>query len=214
MALCAIGPDRRGVLAKPIAEPGNMNQTEVIMVDSRQEASGMELESKGADDSGVSEDAAEPASDSFARMRQCMSKNIELPDEIGNLSDDTAKEGIAPPGWDDEVDDFMSVKPDTPQSEKEKEKERKLLADSRNLAANVGNFGIFLILAVIVGYFIGQFLDDLFGTKPVMTVFWIVCGVAASIQELVRNIKTAAKLAKETTDHEKQEDEKPDKDGV
>lgn len=143
------------------------------------------------------------AADSFARMRQNRSKSFDLPEEIETLTENNEKGYIAPPGWDDDEDDFMAAKPEAPQTEEEKEKTRKLLAESRNLAANVGNFGLFLILAVGVGYLIGSFLDEWLGIKPVMTVFWIVCGVASAIIELVKTIKAAAKLAEsEASDKE------------
>lgn len=149
------------------------------------------------------------AADSFARMRQNRSKSFDLPEEIGTLTENHEKEYIAPPGWDDDEDDFMAAKSDAPQTEEEKEKTRQLLAESRHLAANVGNFGLFLILAVGVGYLIGSFLDDWLGIKPVMTVFWIVCGVASALMELVKNIKAAAKLAEsEGADKEHQVKEK------
>jgi F0F1-type ATP synthase assembly protein I len=81
--------------------------------------------------------------------------------------------------------------------EAEKQADRKLKADSLKIAANLGNFGIFLILAVLFGYFIGNALDGFFGTKPILTVFWICCGVAAAVRELVKNIKAASKLSED-----------------
>ena len=79
----------------------------------------------------------------------------------------------------------------------EKEADRKLKADSLKIAANLGNFGIFLVLAVLFGYFIGHALDGFFGTKPILTVFWVCCGVIAAVRELVKNIKAAGKLSED-----------------
>ena len=79
----------------------------------------------------------------------------------------------------------------------EKEADRKLKADSLKIAASLGNFGLFLVLAVLFGYFIGHALDGFFGTKPILTIFWVCCGVAAAVRELVKNIKAAGKLSED-----------------
>ena len=63
--------------------------------------------------------------------------------------------------------------------------------------ASVGNFGLFLLIAIIFGYFIGNALDSFFGTKPVFAVFWVVCAVIASIRELWRSIHKAKRLAED-----------------
>lgn len=89
------------------------------------------------------------------------------------------------------------------QTDEEKEADKKLRAESMKIMASVGNFGIFLILAVLFSYFIGNALDSFFGTKPVFTVFWILCGIAASIRELVSNIKKAMKLAEDSSPENK-----------
>ena len=46
---------------------------------------------------------------------------INLPEEIGTLTENHEKEYIAPPGWDDDEDDFGAAKPEAPQTEEEKE---------------------------------------------------------------------------------------------
>lgn len=74
------------------------------------------------------------------------------------------------------------------------EEDKKVRSESYRLMANVGNFGLFLLLAVLFGYFIGKTCDEFFGTKPVFTVLWIGFGVAASVLEVVRTIKAAQKL--------------------
>ncbi len=76
----------------------------------------------------------------------------------------------------------------------QKEADAKLKSESLKTAAGWGNFGLFLLLAVIFGYFIGHVLDGFFGTKPIFTIFWVCCGVAAAVRELVRTIKAASKL--------------------
>ena len=70
----------------------------------------------------------------------------------------------------------------------------RIRAQSLKQAASLGNFGMFLILAVVIGYVIGRWLDGVFGTKPFFAVFWIVCGVISAILDLAKNIKKASKL--------------------
>ena len=95
----------------------------------------------------------------------------------------------------DKDDAFGEVQVDTRTDEEIAEEDKKLKAQSYKIAANLGNFGMFLIIALIFGYVIGRWMDGFFGTKPVFEVFWICCAVAASILELVKNIKKAQKLS-------------------
>ena len=95
---------------------------------------------------------------------------------------------------DDKDADFGEVHVDTRSDEEIAEEDRKLRAQSIKTASNVGNFGMFLIIAVIFGYVIGRWMDGFFGTKPVFIIFWVCCGVAASILELVKNIQKAKNL--------------------
>ncbi len=77
------------------------------------------------------------------------------------------------------------------------DEDRKIRAESYKIMASLGNIGIFLLLAVLFTYFIGKWCDDLFGTKPVFTVIWIVLGVAATIKEAVQNIRAASRLGED-----------------
>lgn len=79
----------------------------------------------------------------------------------------------------------------------DKAESKEVRAESFRLMASVGNFGLFLLIAIIFGYFIGNALDSFFGTKPVFTVFWVVCAVIASIRELWRSIRKAKRLAED-----------------
>ncbi len=79
----------------------------------------------------------------------------------------------------------------------DKAESKEVRAESFRLMASVGNFGLFLLIAIIFGYFIGNALDSFFGTKPVFTVFWVVCAVIASIRELWRSIHKAKRLAED-----------------
>ena len=93
--------------------------------------------------------------------------------------------------------DSAKVDKDADAAKAEKEADRKLRAESYKIMARVGNFGLFLVIAVIFGWFIGNAMDKFFGTKPVFIVFWIVAAVASSILELVRSVKAAKKLGEE-----------------
>ena len=79
----------------------------------------------------------------------------------------------------------------------DKAESKEVRAESFRLMASVGNFGLFLLIAIIFGYFIGNALDSFFGTKPVFAVFWVVCAVIASIRELWRSIHKAKRLAED-----------------
>ena len=102
----------------------------------------------------------------------------------------------SPSGFDDDDNDDEKV---VIVPEGSEEEDRKLRAESYKIMASIGNLGLFLLLAVIVGYFIGDFLDGKLGTKPWFTVFWILCGVAATVKEAIRNIKAAQKLGEKET---------------
>lgn len=82
-------------------------------------------------------------------------------------------------------------------TKKESDEDKRIRSESLRIMAQLGNFGMFLVLALLFSYFIGNAMDSFFGTKPVFTVFWIACGVFASFRELYRNIRKAMKLAQE-----------------
>ena len=77
------------------------------------------------------------------------------------------------------------------------DEDKKVRAESMKILTNVGNFGLFLLITLVFGYYIGKWCDKMFGTKPVFTVIWIGFAVAASIRELYRNIKAAQKLGED-----------------
>ncbi len=120
------------------------------------------------------------------------------------MSDEITEEKIEPEtgGFDDDSDESPCTEPekvpeDADAAKAEKEADRKLRSESYKIMARFGNFGLFLIIAVVFGWFIGSAMDKLFGTNPVFTVFWIVAAVAASILEVVRSVKAAKKLGEE-----------------
>ena len=67
-------------------------------------------------------------------------------------------------------------------------------------AATMGSFALFLGLSVVVGYLIGRYLDNWLGTGPYLTIFWVICGVAAAIMELIKLIRKARRLGDPTHD--------------
>ncbi len=55
--------------------------------------------------------------------------------------------------------------------------------------------GIHLVIATFVGFFIGHYLDKLFGTKPWLTIIFLIFGLVAGFRDLFR-------MAKATNDTE------------
>lgn len=121
----------------------------------------------------------------------------------GNIADDSESDGAmndSPPNdatarelRQNDSDDAKAVD----RHSVDKMESKKVRAESFRLMASVGNFGLFLLLAIIFGYFIGNGLDSFFGTKPVFTVFWVVCAVIASIRELWRSVHRARQLGED-----------------
>ena len=129
----------------------------------------------------------------------------ETPDSTPNQADENAYL------WDENGDKIEESVSDTPETEHSedvstqadvdhssesdtKEEDKKLRAESFKLASEFGSIGLFLLFAIIFSYYIGKWCDQLFGTKPIFTVFWICCGVAATVLEAIKNIKKASKL--------------------
>ena len=46
--------------------------------------------------------------------------------------------------------------------------------------------GLEMGLSVFVGYSIGMWLDEKWGTTPWMLIFWFFCGLAAAFRPIVR----------------------------
>jgi len=60
------------------------------------------------------------------------------------------------------------------------EKDRKLF---RVLGA-LSTVGITLVVATVIGYFIGHYLDGRFGTTPWLTLVFLLLGIAAGFKNL------------------------------
>ncbi len=72
--------------------------------------------------------------------------------------------------------------------------DKALKAESMTAFARFSTFGIYLLLAIGLGYLIGHWLDKTFNCEPILTIFWVACGVAAAIMELVKSIKLASHI--------------------
>ncbi|MBU1698984.1 MAG: AtpZ/AtpI family protein [Candidatus Eisenbacteria bacterium] len=45
----------------------------------------------------------------------------------------------------------------------------------------------------IVGYFLGKWLDSVFGTKPILSFVFVALGFIAGIREMVRLVRRASR---------------------
>ena len=55
--------------------------------------------------------------------------------------------------------------------------------------ASVATVGIEMVLAVTIGLLVGQAIDDLMGTGPWATVFFLAVGFGAAVKAIMRTIK-------------------------
>lgn len=120
----------------------------------------------------------------------------EAPD-LGNLNSANGDRDLGdsiPPGRTGGAPIEISEKMTKSSPEDEKKEAESVRAESLNILGKVGNFGLFLLIAIIFGYFIGDLLDSFFGTKPVFAVFWIGCAVIASFRELWRSVREAKRI--------------------
>lgn len=71
-----------------------------------------------------------------------------------------------------------------------------------------GTVGLEVVLSVVVGLFLGSWLDGRFGTGPWLTVAGIVYGVAAAARALYRAARRATKEAEDLDRRERDERKK------
>src|SRR3989304_2410665 len=64
--------------------------------------------------------------------------------------------------------------------------------------------GLNLVAATFVGLAIGYFLDKLFGTRPYLTIIFLILGIIAGFRELVR-------MAKRDNNKDKDDEKKGDR---
>ncbi|MBQ9817041.1 MAG: AtpZ/AtpI family protein, partial [Proteobacteria bacterium] len=117
---------------------------------------------------------------------------VRTEDEAAN-ADSSADETSDSTGHDDGfLHNFRNTIPKRPESDPEQQK--RIRNESYKILANVGNIGLFFLVAMVICYVIGKACDGFFGTKPVLTIVWIGFGIAATIREMVRIISDAKKL--------------------
>lgn len=92
-------------------------------------------------------------------------------------------------------DDAPAASADTGKTQAERDAEdKKLRAESYQIMANMGNFALYLVIALVFTWFIGSAMDNFFGTTPVFTIFWIFCGIASTVLEVRKTLIAAKKL--------------------
>ena len=92
-------------------------------------------------------------------------------------------------------DDAPAASADTGKTQAERDAEdKKLRAESYKIMANMGNFALYLVIALVFTWFIGSAMDNFFGTTPVFTIFWILCGIASTVLEVRKTLIAAKKL--------------------
>ena len=70
------------------------------------------------------------------------------------------------------------------------EKDRRFI----RLLGTLSTVGITLVAATVIGYFMGVFLDRFFGTKPWLTIVFLVFGIAAGFKNLFDAARKAADM--------------------
>jgi ATP synthase protein I len=70
------------------------------------------------------------------------------------------------------------------------EKNRKFI----RMLGVLSTVGITLVAATVIGYFIGFYLDRLFGTSPWLTILFLLFGIAAGFKNLFDAARKAADL--------------------
>lgn len=77
------------------------------------------------------------------------------------------------------------------------EKDRKLL----RVIGTLSTVGITLVVSTVIGYYMGFYLDKLFGTSPWLTVVFLMFGIAAGF----KNLFTAARRVESLDRSDKKE---------
>jgi ATP synthase protein I len=80
--------------------------------------------------------------------------------------------------------------------ENKKKRRKRDTANIRQLGI-LGTIPIILVVAPLVGFFIGRWLDDRLGTKPYLFIVFLIFGFVAAGKEIQRLIKRAEEADKE-----------------
>lgn len=69
--------------------------------------------------------------------------------------------------------------------------------------ASVGSFGFLMAAAILLGYFVGNFLDDYFGTSPWFLIIFLILGIVGGSMEYFNILKKIIKDPKLNKKHPK-----------
>lgn len=58
-----------------------------------------------------------------------------------------------------------------------------------------------MVAGPLVGYFIGDWLDDKLGTSPYLTILLIIMGIISSGREVIKMVKLATDAGKKSDDN-------------
>ena len=72
-------------------------------------------------------------------------------------------------------------------------------------AGSYGTVGLEVVLSVVVGLFVGSWLDRRFGTNPWLTLVGVAYGVAAAARALYRAARRATREAEDLDRREREE---------
>ena len=77
--------------------------------------------------------------------------------------------------------------------------ERLLTAMKREMRTMMpaSSIGLVFVISIVIGALIGVWLDGKLGTKPWLTIFFIIIGVASGVKNAYMFYKKAEKLMKE-----------------
>lgn len=70
------------------------------------------------------------------------------------------------------------------------EKDRRLF----RLIGVLSTVGITLVVATLIGYYMGYYLDRFFGTSPWLTIIFLFFGIAAGFKNLFMAVKRVERL--------------------
>jgi len=62
---------------------------------------------------------------------------------------------------------------------------------------NVSTIGFSFVTAIVIGTFLGYFLDKYFDTKPYLTLIFMILGVAAGFKNMIYFLKKSGIFDKE-----------------
>ena len=113
--------------------------------------------------------------------------------QLPSSSENADPDGVIPEDDSSSEEDTVIEDTSTP------EEDKALRAKSIQTFGKFSTIGLHLLFAVIIGYVIGRWLDKTFDIYPVMTLFWVVCGILSTIFEFIKLVKDAQRLDDDTS---------------